>query len=135
MSSPSFRISLYVSILVGVGGCTVGQNVWECERAPCATLHIGTAEKDPDCKRPIVSVSSVDGDIDNAWERYRWGGIVRLKPGEHVISYVCMHPVESQGRCSYIVDFGRHPLRYHFSAQSYQLYCDDESKAHLVRTD
>ena len=99
-----------------------------------AILEIGDAEKLKTCSQPIINILEVNGDINDAWSRYKNGNEIVVKPGKSDIGYLCLSPSYQGGLCLTEINTALEisHIEYDFLPDAkYRISCDSEGKVEL----
>lgn len=120
-----------------VSSCSTGQEFSGKSRDSKGrvTFHIGgEAQGRAGCDKPIVSILGINGEIDNAWEKYKLGNTLDIESGKTEIWYSCNKPSpDTNGRCFYLVSLEILTLEVDLEAnKEYRLLCDEQGNIRLM---
>jgi hypothetical protein len=93
------------------------------------TVYLQIGLDKSECKNVILNVFAIDGDIDNAFEKYKYGKIISLHEGTREIWYNCETRIEQKNRsCAYTASLDYQAREVLFKAGSYKAYCNNEKE-------
>ncbi len=85
-------------------------------------------DKADKCVGPLLNVTSIDGDLDEASKKYAVGKSIKVASGTRVVWYSCELPKVVGERCFYTASLSKFEKIVEFSSgYEYLLFCNDAS--------
>ena len=95
-----------------------------------AMLDIGSGSSG--CPDYRLSIFSIDGDIDNAYTKYKYGGTISLSPAKHEIAYACESRIKGDsGTCLYSASLAPKNYIHTFGSNKYQASCTNTGELRI----
>lgn len=108
-------------------------NFFSCALNDKVILHIEPFPNVELCDKPyIISITSIDGNIDNAYFHYKLGSQVEIFKDSIAVRYQCL-PLYSKEKCLYSVLTGSDLEEiFHFKKnRAYEIFCNDNGEIEL----